>query len=102
MSHARDPARDMVMVVTLGIDTITSIVSTMLKEHGRALELVGVTSTEGGSDRVELLITVAGCHKDPCRFMVNVTRGDQVEFERDLRLKLADALASHQRDASLT
>ena len=82
--------------MTLDTDTITRTVSSILQEHGRTLELVGVASTEGGSDRVELLITVNGCHLEPCRLLVNVTRGDQVTFERELRSKLAEVLASHR------
>ena len=83
--------------MTLDIDTITRTVSSFLREHGRALELVGVASTEGGSGRVELLITVKGCHHEPCRLLVNVTRADQVTFERELRSKLAEVLATHGR-----
>lgn len=82
--------------MTLDIDTITRTVSSILQEHGRALELVGVASTEGGSGRVELMITVTGCHREPCRLLVNVTRADQVTFERELRSKFAEVLANHQ------
>ena len=85
----------MVRAVTLSKDDITQRVASVLREHGHALELVGVASSEGGSGRIELLITIAGCHKEPCRFLVNVTRDNPIDFERELRAALAEALASH-------
>lgn len=83
--------------MTLGIDTITHTVSTLMQEHGRGLDLVSVASTEAGSGRVELLITVAGCHREPCRLLLNVTRADPAAFERELRSKLAQALTAHRQ-----
>jgi hypothetical protein len=85
----------MVRAVTLSKDDITRRVASLLREHGRALDVVGVASSEGGSGRIELLITIAGCHAEPCRLLINVTRASPIDFERELRAALADALASH-------
>jgi hypothetical protein len=86
--------------MTLSVDDIYGISHSVVREHSRALNVVGVTSTDGGSDRVELLITIEGCHTQPCRFVINVSRAHADEFERQLRAKLHAALNAHWRDRS--
>ena len=56
---------------------------------------MAVTFTEGGTDRVEVLVTLPRCHQGPCRFLVNVTRTGSGAFEDDFRLKLREALKKH-------
>jgi hypothetical protein len=64
----------------------------MIQEHGRSLRLVAVASTEGDSDRIELVITVSGCHDEPSMLMLNLTRAGRSELETELRGKLGTAL----------
>lgn len=59
------------------------------------LHLVGVTAGEGGGDRVELLVTVSGCHVEPCMHLINVSRAAPEMLEQEVRRKLEDALRSH-------
>jgi hypothetical protein len=54
-----------------------------------------VASTAGESSRVEVFVTVRGCHQEPCVLMVNLTRQGHQAFERDLREKLRRALVTH-------
>jgi hypothetical protein len=61
--------------MTLSADTITEISRSVAAEHSPDIEVLGVVSSEGGSDRVELLITITGCHTEPCRFLINLTCG---------------------------
>lgn len=62
----------------------------------RALSGHGVCSTSARDFRpAELLVTIRGCHREPCGIMLNVTRLGRDAFERDLREKFGDALASH-------
>jgi len=54
-----------------------------------------VTAGEGGGDRVELLVTVSGCHVEPCMHLINVSRAAPEMLEQEVRRKLEDALRSH-------
>ena len=81
--------------MSLSLEAITAISRTVALEHGRALTVVGVTATDGGSDRSEVLITLDGCHKGPCRLLLNVDRADGLEFETSLRAQLIEALSKH-------
>ena len=67
---------------------------TIAGEIDPRLEIVGVAATHGGSDRVELLVSVATDGNDESRVhMLNLTRAAKVDFERDLRHQLRDTLA---------
>ena len=79
----------------LSIDTVTALSRDVAAEYDSRLEVIGVASTSGESRRVEVLVTVRGCHQEPCVLMVNLTRQGQQAFERDLRQKLRRALVAH-------
>ncbi|HXG86779.1 MAG TPA: hypothetical protein VNJ02_00470 [Vicinamibacterales bacterium] len=85
--------------MTVPLDAITRISRAVAAEMGGAFEVVGVASNDGGSERVELLVTIAGCHKEPCMLILNLDRGSQDELEDDLRAKLREALVSHADSA---
>jgi hypothetical protein len=80
----------------LNLDVVAAISKAVALEHGRGLQVAGVTFSDGGGERVEILVTIAGCHSGACRFAVNITRADGAEFEREFRAKLHDALLKHQ------
>ena len=86
------------MGVTL--DTVTAISKSVAAEHDRTLRVDGVTFSDGGTERVEVLVAIAGCHAGQCRFAVNVTRSDDTAFERDLRAKLSEVLRRHRSGAT--
>jgi hypothetical protein len=48
----------------LNLDAAAQISRAVAREHDPVLHAAGVTSTEGGSDRIELLITIEGCHQE--------------------------------------
>jgi len=79
----------------LSIDTVTELSRDVAAEYDSRLEVIGVASTAGESSRVEVFVTVRGCHREPCIFMVNLTRQGHQAFERDLREKLRRALTAH-------
>jgi len=83
--------------VALSLDTITAISRDIAAGHDPPLEVVGVASSDGGSDRVELLVTIVGCHQEPCILMLNLTRAESSQFERELKDKLREKLADHRR-----
>jgi hypothetical protein len=78
----------------LSIDTIKALSQDIAAEYDSRLEVIGIASTDGESGRVEILVTIRGCHEEPCVVMVNLTRLGQAAFERDLRNKLRGALAA--------
>ena len=79
----------------LSIDTVTALSRDVAAEYDSRLEVIGVTSTAGESSRVEVFVTVRGCHREPCVLMVNLTRQGHQAFERDLRETLRRALTAH-------
>lgn len=79
----------------LSVDAIAAISRVVALEHGRALQIIGVTATDGGTDRAEILITVSGCHAEPCRLLLNVDRTEGAAFEVELRAQLIQALRNH-------
>ena len=85
------------MAVTL--ETLAELSREVVQEQARQLEVVAVTKTEGDTARAEVLVTVHGCHRDPCMIMINVSRADGDEFARDFRAKLRDAMRKHSGDA---
>jgi hypothetical protein len=81
--------------MNLDLESITTISRSVALEHSESLRVVGVTSTDGGSDRAELLVTIDGCHREPCSFIVNVSRASRDHLEEDVSVKLRDALRKH-------
>ncbi|HEU5258803.1 MAG TPA: hypothetical protein VFU28_22600 [Vicinamibacterales bacterium] len=79
----------------LSIDTVTALSRDVAAEYDSRLEVIGVASTAGESSRVEVFVTVRGCHPEPCILMVNLTRQGHQAFERDLRDNLRRALMTH-------
>jgi hypothetical protein len=61
----------------------------------RPVEFVAVMATEGGSGRVEVMLTVKGCHAQPCNLVFNLPRQDKPSFERALRRRLERTLRDH-------
>jgi hypothetical protein len=81
--------------MVMNSDEVTRISRAVAREYNGALEVVGVASAEGGTGRVELLVTVVGCHRDPCVLMLNLSRAEHHAFENELRSKFREALAAH-------
>ena len=56
------------------------------------VQTIDVAATHGGSDRVELLVSILGVDQRPHVHMWNLTRTRSVDFERDLRRHLDETL----------
>jgi hypothetical protein len=59
------------------------------------LEFVGVIASDGGSGRVEVLVTIKGCHDEPCQLVLNLSRRNRAALENELRHTLEVALRAH-------
>ena len=80
--------------MSVSLPEITAMSREVVLQHGRGLDVVSVT-TGGDSERVEVMVDIGGCHSEPCRFVVNVSRADAAQFEREFRSKLDQALQKH-------
>lgn len=67
----------------------------VVRQHNRNLDIVSVATTDGGSERTEVLVTISGCHQEPCRFVLNVSRVNSVEFHHDFTEQLNRELLKH-------
>lgn len=76
-------------------EAIASVSLEVIQQHPRPLELIGVMASEGGSDRVEIMVTVKGCHDAPCRLVLNLSRGNREALQTELRQRLHEALRTH-------
>jgi hypothetical protein len=76
-------------------EEITAITMDVVRQSSRALDFVGVMASEGGSGRVEIMVTVKGCHAEPCRLLLNLSRSSRLTLESELRRKLHEQLRSH-------
>jgi hypothetical protein len=81
----------------LSLAELTHIAESIAREHTPTLQVASVASSDGDGGRVELLITVVGCHDDPCTLLLNLSRQGRPQFEADLRAQLRSTLATHQQ-----
>jgi hypothetical protein len=78
--------------MSLDSATITELSRTIAADYDDELEVVGVAATQGGSDRVELLVSMAHPNDGRRVRMLNLTRTKEADFERDLRNRLSERL----------
>ena len=57
--------------------------------------VVSVISADGEAERVELLLRFGGDLPEASDSILDLNRSNPIEFERELRSKLADALLEH-------
>lgn len=81
----------------LSIPELTRIAEVVAAEHDAALRIVGVASSDSDTGRVELLVTVSGCHEEPCTLLINLPRHERTRFEAELRSHLRNALHAHKK-----
>jgi hypothetical protein len=80
--------------MSVNVPEVTALSREIVLQHGGGLEVVAVASS-GDSERVEVMVDIRGCHQEPCRFVVNVSRATPEQFDREFRLKLGEALQKH-------
>ena len=79
----------------LTLEQVSALTRRVAADVAQDLRVVGITSSDGQGGRIELLITVEGCHRDPCLVMVNVPRADAPALEDALRAQLPVLLRNH-------
>lgn len=83
--------------MSVSLPELNALSREVVLEHGRGLEVVSLT-TGGDNERVEVTVDIGGCHEEPCRFVVNVSRADAQQFDREFRSQLSEALHKHARE----
>jgi len=84
--------------MALNLDRVATISRAVVSQLDQRLNVVSVSATQGGSERAEVLVTVAGCHDEPCLHLVNVSRAAAATLEDEVRSKLIQSLRAHSRD----
>jgi len=77
---------------TMTVSAITRIAESAARRTAPQLEVIGVTINAGGSDYVEILFDIRGCHRDPCQVVLGVFRN---VAEPALESAIADQLRAH-------
>jgi hypothetical protein len=80
----------------LSLAEVTRIAETVAREQTPRLKIAGVASRDGDSGRVELLVTVTGCHAEPCTLVLNLSREEPRQLRAELERQLTDAVRAHQ------
>ena len=83
----------------MNLELVTETARAVLAAYDSRLTLMGLMSSGEGQERVELLVTIAGCHESPCTLLLNVGRTDSVAFADELRQIMRDTFDAHQRSA---
>lgn len=78
--------------MSLPIEVIAEISRAVVAEQHRDAEVLAVTGGDGGTNRVEILLSIHPL-AEPHLVVLNLARGDRPELEADLRRQLADAFA---------
>jgi hypothetical protein len=74
------------------VEDVTRIAREAAREQSPTVKVAGVVLGAGGSDYVEILVNLEGCHAGPCQFSLGVFRNAS---EHDLRNAVAEQLRRH-------
>lgn len=77
------------------VDQCLAISRRVAQEVDSRLNVAGLASVDGQAARAEVLLTMTGCHREPCSIIVNVARGEPAIFERELATQLQAVVAHH-------
>ena len=78
----------------LTVDTIRRIAEEVAREHAPPPRVVGVVVANSGSEYVEIVMSIEGCHQEPCQLSLGVVRhvdneGLRIQIEEQLRRHMA-------------
>ena len=80
--------------VRLSVDEVMEVARGIAQDFANSVDVATVVAGDGGSDHVELLLTVSGCHREPCMVVVNIPR-ESSELDAELSATIRAALAAH-------
>jgi hypothetical protein len=80
-------------MIPLGNDAIRRLADPVLRQRAPGLRLAGISTPEGGHDRVELLLAADGPGEGAGLLSLNLPRSSAEAFTRELERRLAAATA---------
>ena len=80
----------------INLEEVASLSREVVSAVDHTLNVVSVSATEGGGSRAEILVTVGGCHREPCIHLLNVSRGSPEILVEEFRAKLVESLQAHR------
>jgi hypothetical protein len=83
------------------VESVRRIAQDAAREQSRMLKVAGVVLGAGGSDYVELLVTIEGCRADPCQLSLGVFRNvSEAALKHAVSEQLRRHLEAHRSDHS--
>jgi glycerate kinase len=76
----------------ISVSAISRIAEAAARRTSPQLQVTGVTINAGGSDYVEILFDIRGCHRETCQVVLGVFRN---VTESALESAIADQLRAH-------
>jgi hypothetical protein len=77
---------------TLTVDTVTRIATEVAREQSPPVRIVGTVLSSRGAEYAEIVVSIEGCHQEPCQLQLGVFRNVDVQT---LRGQIADQLLRH-------
>ena len=74
------------------VEDVTRIAHEAAREQTQTVKVAGVVLSAGGSDYIEILVNLEGCHAEPCQFSLGVFRNVS---EAAQKTAVAEQLRSH-------
>lgn len=81
--------------MALTLSDVRRIAGQVAKQQTPPLEVVGAVSGEGAAIYAEVIMTVSGCHVEPCQLVIGVSR---VASETECREAVQARLQEHLRE----
>jgi hypothetical protein len=86
---------------TFSVTEISRIAKAAARRASPQLDVIGVTINAGGSDYVEIVVDIRGCHRESCQVVLGVFRkGPEAAIDRAITEQLRRHVAAHQPDQS--
>ena len=79
----------------VNLDMVTQAAAEAARDYSFPVSVVGTVPTGDGSDYVEIVLRIDGCHKDPCHLQLGVFRGSNIEH---IRTQIVEQIRRHLND----
>ena len=81
------------------LEDVTRIARNAARGQAVPLEVVGVVPAGRGDDYVEILVSIDGCSKEPCRFALGAFRNaSETDLQREIGIQLREHLLTLEKN----
>jgi hypothetical protein len=101
-TQPRCPIGEMIRIMeTMSVTEISRVARAAARRTSPQLDVVGVTINAGGSDYVEIVVDIRGCHRESCQIVLGVFRNvTEGALEAAITEQLREHLAAHHQDGA--